>query len=387
VTVGRRVQRALRSLSTQLSGAQVGITVTNLLIGFLAEPAIARIIDGPLEALGLPENLVHGVALIIALVLATGVTMVFGELVPKNLAIAQPLATARAVQGFMRGFTRATRPVITVLKGAANALLRRIGVEPQEELASARSPEELVSLVRHSAERGTLERGTAALLQRSLVFGERRAEEIMIPRGRVVSVREADPVGAVIEKARASGRSRFPVVGDEGVFTGIVHLKHAVAVSPGQRAIVPVGDVMVPPVLVPASLELDDLLDMLRRGGLQLALVVDGFGNVDGLVTLEDLVEEIVGEVRDEHDQGEAGSRREPDGSWLLPGLMRPDEVRSATGVELPEDDDYETLGGLIADRLARIPRAGDVLEVDGVTLRVVAMDGLRVERVRMEPR
>src|SRR3954454_2806664 len=193
---------ALRTLSTQLSGAQLGITVTNLLIGFLAEPSIARLIGGP-----------EPVAVIIALVLATGVTMVFGELVPKNLAIAQPLATARAVQGFMRGFTRATRPVITVLNGAANALLRRIGVEPQEELASARSPEELVSLVRHSAERGTLERGTAALLQRSLVFGERRAEEIMIPRGRVVSVREADPVDVVIEKAGASGRSRFPVVG------------------------------------------------------------------------------------------------------------------------------------------------------------------------------
>jgi CBS domain containing-hemolysin-like protein len=377
------VREALRTLSTQLSGAQLGITVTNLLIGFLAEPAIARIIDGPLERLGLPENAVDAVALIIALVLATGVTMVFGELVPKNLAIAQPLATARAVQGFMRGFTRLTRPVIALLNGTANALLRRIGVEPQEELASARSAEELISLVRHSAERGTLERGTAALLQRSLLFGERTAHEIMTPRRRVVSVRESDPVSAVIEQARASGRSRFPVLGEDGV-SGIVHLKHAVAVPFAQRASTPVREAMAPPVLVPASVELDDLLDTLRAGGLQMALVVDEFGDVEGLVTLEDLVEEIVGEVRDEHDQGEAAPRQERDGSWLLSGLLRPDEVRRITGAELPEDDDYETLGGLIADRLARIPAAGDALEIDGVTLTVVAMDGLRVERVRL---
>ena len=385
------VQRALRTLSTQLSGAQVGITVTNLLIGFLAEPSIAQLVDGPLASAGVPDGAVEGVALVIALVLATGVTMVFGELVPKNLAIAQPLATARAVQGFMRAFTRSTGLVIRVLNGAANALLRRIGIEPQEELASARSAEELASLVRRSAEQGTLEGGTAALLQRSLDFGERRAHEIMTPRGRMATVTEDDPVLAAIERARATGRSRFPVVGDGGAFTGIVHLKHAVSVPFERRSTTAVRDVMVPPVLIPASLELDDLLDMLRRGGFQLALVVDEFGNVDGLVTLEDLVEEIVGEVRDEHDQGESQARREPDGSWTLPGLMRPDEVRRVVGVELPEDDDYETLGGLIGDHLARMPAVGDRVELElgehAVTLTVLAMDDLRVESVRLVQR
>ena len=361
------VLRALRTLSTQLSGAQLGITVTNLLIGFLAEPAIARLIGGP-----------EPVALLIALVLATGVTMVFGELVPKNLAIAQPLATARAVQGFMRGFTHATRPVIALFNGTANALLRRIGIEPQEELASARSAEELASLVGRSAEQGTLEHGTAALLQRSLAFGDRRAHEIMTPRGRMVTVAEDDLAGAVIEAARASGRSRFPVTGD-GAFTGVVHLKQAVA----DRAR-PVHELMAPPLLVPASLELDDLLDTLRAGSLQMALVVDEFGNVDGLVTLEDLVEEIVGEVRDEHDTGERGARREADGSWTLPGLMRPDEINRTVGVELPEDADYETLGGLIGDRLARIPVAGDRVDLEEVTLTVLTMDELRVDTVRL---
>lgn len=382
------VQSALRSLSTQLSSAQVGITVTNLLIGFMAEPAIADLVDAPLESIGIPEDIVPGVALAIALILATGVTMVFGELVPKNLAIAKPLATAKAVQGFHRGFTRAASLIVRAFNNTANAILRRIGVEPQEELASARSAEELASLVKRSAEQGTLETGTAALLQRSLAFGERTAHEIMTPRGRVVTVSEDDHVAAVVDAARESGRSRFPVLGDNGAFCGIVHVKHAVAVPFERRSDVKVSEVMGEPVLVPASLELDDLLDQLRAGGLQMALVVDEFGNVDGLVTLEDLVEEIVGEVRDEHDEGEERARREADGSWVLSGLMRPDEVQQLVGVRLPEDDDYETIAGLIGDQLARMPAVGDSVSVRAhdqlVTLTVLAMDDLRVDLIRL---
>ena len=382
------VQSALRSLSTQLSSAQVGITVTNLLIGFMAEPAIADLVDAPLESIGVPENIVPGVALAIALILATGVTMVFGELVPKNLAIAKPLATAKAVQGFHRGFTRAAHLIVSAFNNTANAILRRIGVEPQEELASARSAEELASLVRRSGEQGTLERSTAALLQRSLAFGERRAHEIMTPRGRVVTVSEGDHVTAVVEAARDSGRSRFPVLGDNGAFCGIVHVKHAVAVPFERRSDITVGEVMSEPVLVPASLELDDLLDQLRAGGLQMALVVDEFGNVDGLVTLEDLVEEIVGEVRDEHDEGEERARREAENAWVLSGLMRPDEVEQLVGVRLPEDDDYETIAGLIGDQLARMPAVGDAVTVRAhdqeVTLTEIALDDLRVDQVRL---
>ncbi len=389
----RGVQHALRHLSTQLSGAQVGITVTNLLIGYMAEPAIADLVSGPLESIGVPEGAVPAIALAIALILATGVTMIFGELVPKNLAIAAPLKTAKAVHRFQRGFTIAAGPIIRFFNGTANAILRRIGVEPQEELASARSAEELTSLVRRSADQGTLERGTATLLQRALAFGERSADEIMTPRGRVATVMEDDPVSAVVDVARESGRSRFPVLGENGAFTGIVHVKHAVSVPFERRGEVSVGEVMDPPVLVPESLELDDLLDTLRAGGLQMALVVDEFGNVAGLVTLEDLVEEIVGEVRDEHDEAEEPARREPDGSWTLPGLLRPDEIRRIVGLQLPEDEDYETVGGLIGDLLARIPAEGDEVvlaarDEEGaeheVTLTVLAMDELRVDRVRL---
>jgi CBS domain containing-hemolysin-like protein len=393
----RGVLAALRTLSTQLSAAQVGITVTNLTIGFLAEPAIADLIRGPLERVGVPGAASTAVSLVIALVAATAFTMIFGELVPKNLALARPLATARAVQGFQRGFERATRIVVRFLNGVANAVLRRIGVEPQEELASARSPEELASLARRSAEQGTLEQETATLLERSIAFGDHQAEDVMTPRMKVHTVRADDPAVTVLRRARATGHSRFPVIGDDaGMVVGIVHIKQAMSVPHERRADVLVSDVMGAPVLVPSSVELDPLLEQLRRGGLQMAVVVDEWGNVDGIVTLEDLIEEIVGEVRDEYDPGDDRVRQELDGSWSLSGLLRPDEVAEALGIDLPEDEDYETLGGLISDRLERIPGVGDAVQVDAldaqrqprvVTLTVTAMDELRVDRVRLEHR
>jgi CBS domain containing-hemolysin-like protein len=389
------VASALRSLSTQLSAAQVGITVTNLVIGFLAEPAIADLVDAPLEAVGVPEGAVRGVSVTLALVLATGLTMIFGELVPKNLAIARPLATARAVQRFQRGFTVATGPAVRVLNNTANAILRRLGVEPQEELASARSAEELSSLVRRSGQEGTLELETAQLLERSLAFGDRRAADVMTPRARMHTVRRDAPVRSVLEESRATGRSRFPVIVDDNdEVAGIVHIKHAMGVDNDRRTEVHVGDVMVEPVRVPSSIELDPLLAMLREGGLQMAVVVDEFGTVDGIVTLEDLIEEIVGDVRDEHDEGDDSALRRPDGTWVLSGLLRPDEAGQAVGLALPEHDEYETLGGLVGMLLGRMPEEGDVVEfeagdADGrshhVALTVLQLDGLRVDRVRFE--
>jgi len=390
----RGAATALRSLSTQLSGAQLGITLTNLLIGFLAEPSIADLIDGPLEAAGVPSGAVTGVALVIALTLSTGFTMVLGELVPKNLAIARPLETARAVQGFMRAFTRVNGPVIRAFNGLANRILHRLGVEPQEELASARSPQELMSLVRRSAAQGTLEPQTATLLQRSLAFATRRAEDVMTPRVRMRTLGAEEPVANVIALARATGFSRFPVLRDgREEVVGIVHVKHAVGVPHEDRERVAVGEVMVAPVLVPSTIELDPLLATLRNGGLQMAVVVDEFGGVDGIVTFEDVVEEIVGEVTDEHDRPDPAARRNPDGSWTLSGLLRPDEATRVTGFALPEDEEYETLGGLIGLRLGHLPALGETVELRSrslddesrlLALTVARMDGLRVDRIRL---
>jgi CBS domain containing-hemolysin-like protein len=393
----RGVLDALHTLSTQLSGAQLGITLTNLLIGFMAEPAIAHLIDGPLEELGVPSGAVSGVAVVIGLLVATGVTMVLGELVPKNLAIALPLGTAKRVQRFMRAFTRVNRPVIALFNASANAVLRRLGIEPQEELASARSPEELTSLVARSAQQGTLAPDTATLLQRSIAFGDRHADDVMTPRTRMVSLRATDPVMKVIEEARSTGFSRFPVIGERADdVVGIVHVKHAVRIPLERRGEVPVSEVMVPPIVVPSSVELDPLLVTLREGGLQMAVVVDEFGGVDGVVTLEDVVEEIVGEVRDEHDRRDEAISLEGEGRWLLSGLLRPDEIADATGILLPEseDGDYETLAGLVTDRLGRLPRVGDAVELEArddegarrtVRLSVRRMDALRVDRLRLD--
>ncbi|MEO6714021.1 MAG: hemolysin family protein [Mycobacteriales bacterium] len=382
-----RVLIALRGLSTQLSSAQVGITVTNLAIGFLAEPAVAALIEGPLTSSGVPERAVPGVAVAVAITLATAVTMVYGELVPKNLAIARPMATARAVVGFQLGFTRAAGWPVRFLNGTANALLRLFGVEPQEELASARSPQELASLVQRSADKGTLPVETAALLRRTLRFGALHAVDVMTPRVRIRTLQEHAPVSAVLLLARATGHSRFPVQGrDSDDIVGVVHIKHAVTVREQDRDRVIVGSVMVEPVVVPSTLHLDPLLSTLRAGGLQLAVVVDEFGGVDGIVTIEDLIEELIGEVEDEHDRPPPQARRDADGRWVLSGLLRPDEAFEITKASLPADEHYETLGGMVAYLLGRIPRVGDQVEVNGLKLSVERMDGRRVDRVLLSP-
>lgn len=394
---------ALRSLSTQLSGAQVGITVTNLAIGFLAEPAIAELVKGPLEALGVPEGAVAPTALTLGLVLATFATMIFGELVPKNVAIALPLATAKATQGAQRGFTTVMGLPIRLLNGSANAIVRSFGVEPQEELRSARSSEELSSLARRSASEGTLDSETAHLVQRSIAFGPRTAGEIMTPRMRMAVVDANDPVSEIIELSAATGFSKFPVTkGSTDHIVGSVHVKQAVAVPRGERSSTRVREVMVKATVVPESLRLDPLLELLRGEGFQMAIVSDEYGGTAGVVTLEDVVEEIVGDIADEHDPISARLRKRPDGSWIVSGLLRPDEVRDATSLDLPEDEDYDTVAGLLVKYLGRIPQRADVVLVplptvvpedddeepaeDFVQLRVERMDGLRVDRISILP-
>lgn len=380
-----RVAHAHRTLSFQLSGAQVGITITTLTMGYLAEPIIAGWIDPVLDAFAVPESAAHPIALGVALLLANVISMVFGELVPKNLAIARPLATARAVAGTQTRFSSALRWFINLLNAWANWLVRRLGVEPADELASARSPQELGSLVRTSAEHGTLDQGTATLLNRSLRFGERTAEELMTPRVQVESLPTDATVLDLVELTRRTGFSRFPVYeGDLDDVRGVVHVKQAFNVPGARRATTRVSGLMRPVQTVPESLDGDTLLDRLRSSGLQLAVVVDEYGGTAGLVTLEDLVEEIVGDVRDEHDRGEINPVR-PLGrdSWMVSGLLRDDELADATGFRMP-DGDYETLAGLVLTRLGRIPEVNDEVRVDGWRITVMRMDRHRVAELRV---
>jgi CBS domain containing-hemolysin-like protein len=381
----RAVQRAHRALSFQLSGSQLGITVTTLATGYIAEPAIAELIRPALTAVGLSEGMSAGAATIASLLIATTLSMVFGELVPKNIAIARPLETARAVVWLQSAFAHAFRWLIDLLNRSANAIVRRLGVEPAEELRSARSPHELSSLVRSSAEHGTIDEGTAELLDRSLRFTDRVAEDLMTPRVRVDTLDAADSVADLVALARRSGHSRFPVHdGDPDAVLGLVHVKQAFGVEPSAREHTAVRDLVQPAEIVPASLDGDELLSRLRESGLQTAVVVDEYGGTAGLVTLEDLIEEIVGDVRDEHDRAEQ-ARVRPLGrdSWLVSGLMRADEVDEATGFRMPEGD-YETLAGMVLEKLGRIPDVGDDVAVDGWRVTVMRRDRNRVAELRL---
>jgi CBS domain containing-hemolysin-like protein len=396
-TRARGLQQALRSLSTQLSGAQVGITITNLAIGYLAEPAISDLIDGPLESAGVPARAVTPIAVGIGLGLGTILTMIFGELVPKNLALAKPMEVGRATQGFQRGFTAVARGPIHVLNGSANAVVRRLGIEPQEELRSARSSTELASLIQRSADLGTLDAETAELMERSVEFGARTAGEIMTPRVRCNSLDVNDRASAVIDWTRQTGHSRFPVLDADESVVGTVHVKNAVALPVNERSTTKVKHLMARPIIVPDSLRLDPLLALLRKDGFQLAVVMDEYGGFAGIVTLEDVVEEIVGDISDEHDRLSASARLQRDGSWSLSGLLRPDEVEDVTGVALPDHEDYDTIAGLVMRVLGRVPEVGDLAEVSVpdrtdpdepreqlAVLTVDRMDGLRIDRLTL---
>ncbi len=395
-----RVLRAVHSLSFQLSGAQLGITLTSLVLGYVAEPALASLLMPAIRTVGLPDGVAHATAVTIALLIATISQMVFGELFPKNVAIATPLTVAERVVGPQMLFSRICRPAIVLLNGSANRLLRALGIEPQDELRSARSPSELGWLVRSSAEQGTLPGNTATLLRRSLRLRERTAQDVMTPRVQVVALHADDNVADLLRVAERSGHSRFPVLRrstrretapntaadstDVDDVVAVVHVKDAFGVSQPARAVTPVSQIMVPPVMVPNSLGCDDLLTTLRGHSLQLAIVIDEYGDIAGIVTLEDLVEELVGDVADEYDPPQTpDATARADGSWVLSGLLRVDEVADSTGVALP-DGPYETLAGLVLHRLGRIPRVGDTVTVAGHRLTVDEMDHRRIDRIRV---
>ena len=381
----RGVLASLRSLSFELSGAQLGITVTSLLVGLLANPAMTRLLSPPLQAIGLPSAAVHGVAAVVGLLIATVVQMVVGELVPKNWAISRPLQVARAVVGPQRVFGAVCRPVILLLNGAANRLVRAMGMEPAEELASARGAEELIALARHSADEGALEPDTADLFVRTLGLGELTAHSVMTPRVEVRSLQEQATAADVLNLTRATGLSRFPVYRDSiDEVTGVVTLKDALAVPVGHRTGTPVAALMAAPLLVPETLPVERLLDLLRRRH-GMAVVVDEYGGTAGVATLEDVVEEMVGEVLDEHDTEEHPELRAVlpvDGrpAWEADGRCRVDQLE-AVGFHAPEGP-YETIAGLVADRLGRLPGRGDTVELPGWRLTVLEVDRHRTEAV-----
>ncbi|MET7479850.1 hemolysin family protein [Streptomyces sp. NPDC005648] len=380
--------KAVRNLTFQLSGAQLGITVTNLVVGMLAEPSIAKLIAGPLEALGLSRSTASSLALVLGTALSTVFLMVVGELVPKNWAISAPLTMAKRVGNAQRWFSAAFRPFITHLNNTANHAVRRMGLEPAEELASARSPKELAALARHSAKEGALEADTAELFVRTLNLADLTAENVMTPRVQVIALDAQATCEDVANATRATGLSRFPVYrGSLDSVVGTAHVKDVLAIPAERRARVSVSEMMREPLLVPETLTVDRLLDRLS-GKRTMAVVIDEYGGTAGVATLEDIVEEVVGEVRDEHDPHEtpdlaaAGSDDEGRTLYSADGSARVDQL-ARVGLRAPEGP-YETLAGLVATELGRIPAEGDTVDVAGWRLDVVDASGRRAARVLM---
>ena len=376
---------ALRHTSTHLSSAQLGITITTLLTGYTLEPAFSALLSPALSAF-LPKSAVSVVATIIAIVVATLLSMIIGELVPKNLALSLPRAIGKVVIPFQVVFTAVFRPAVTLLNSSANGILRLVGIEPKEELSGARTAEELTSLVRRSASEGSLDRDTATLLARTLAFADHTAQDVMTPRPRVASIDRTDSAQEVIDLARRTGFSRFPVIDDSiDDVVGIVHVKQAVAVPREKRADVPVSALQSDALRVPETMKLDGLLAELRGRGYQMAVVLDEYGGTAGVATLEDLVEELVGEVSDEHDRSKPDVVRSR--LWFtFPGILRPDELLERTGVSVPEEGPYETVAGWLMSELGRLPAVGDSVEIAGGVFRIERLDGRRIDRVRFTP-
>ena len=388
----RTVQRALTHLDTYIAATQLGITMASLALGFIGEPAIAGLLE-PLFARFLPAEgaffTSHGVALVIAFSIATALHIVLGELAPKSIALQRAESTSLWVTGPLDIFLKLLRPFIAALNGIGNAVVRLIGLQPAGGHASVHSVEELELLVHSSREAGLLEEQQERMVAGVFDFGERHASRVLTPRTEIYAVPLTISLPELAQRAGEGNHSRLPVYdGDLDHIVGVVHAKDVIrALEPGaQQAAFDLRTIMRPVPFVPASLPLDKLMAELRLQKAHLAVVIDEFGGTAGIVTLEDLLEEIVGEVADEFDPAREAIEQQGDGSVTLDGLLSIEEVdeRFALGVEEPF---YDTLGGYVFGQLQREPKVGDTLPLpDGRQLRVTELDGLRVARVLLLP-
>ncbi|AKU15839.1 hemolysin family protein [Luteipulveratus mongoliensis] len=356
-------------LSFALSGAQLGITVTALLVGYVSEPYLGvGLADLLTSTTGVPHALSLSLSVIVALVLSTVVQMVIGELAPKNYAIARPVALARALSRSTLLYLRIAGPLIRLFDVASNKLLRSVGIEPVEELPHGATPEDLHRIIGESHAGGLLDDDLSHILDRGLAFRHLTAEQVMTPRIDVVSL-PATAMAADLVDLLATGHSRFPVTGESiDDVMGVAGTQELLHVAPADRALVAVTEVMSEPVRVPSSLPLPALLEQLRQTHRQLAVVVDEYGGFAGIVTFEDVAEEVVGDILDEGDEPREslGEPTSYDG-WSLPARRRLDEVATETGIALPTSDDYDTVGGLVLAELGRTARTGDIVTVPWV--------------------
>jgi CBS domain containing-hemolysin-like protein len=362
----RAAERALKvtdRTSFMLSGAQLGITVTGLLVGYVAEPLVGTALGEILDVAGIPPAVSISVGTTAALVLATIVQMIFGELYPKNLALSIPDRVARALSRSTRIYLALCGWLISIFDHASNALLRLLGIEPVEDVDSTATAQDLERIVADSRRSGDLPEDLSAMIDRIIDFPDRDAEHAMIPRSKVATVREDATVGELRE-LMSREHSRYPVVSDEDEPVGVVHLTDLLRAE--HDPAVPARDLMHAPLFLPERMTLPDVLEALTENGAELACVVDEFGTFSGIITEEDLAEELVGTMLDEHDEERTDVAVDAtrESTWEMDGDVHVDELERLTGHALPEGD-YETVGGLVIAERGDLPEIDEVLTID----------------------
>ena len=378
---------SLRELSLTMAGAQLGITLASLALGAVAEPTIAHGLEGLLHRTGMPGDLAGALGLGIGLAVVTLAHTVLAELAPMSWAISHTEQSALLVARPFRLFTVALRPVIFALNAMANGVVRLLGQEPQNELALAHSPADLSLLLDESVAHGLLEPDQQELLSRAIDLDALDAEAAMVPRADIVAVDASTGIDELERVAGRTGRSRLPVYdGELDQLRGVLHVKDLLAVEAEVRATVTAGGLARPTLVVPESRPVRELLVDMRARRQHVAIVVDEYGGVSGLVTMEDLLEELIGNVEDESDQSARGVAARPGGVLVLPGTLRPDELADAVGVALPEGP-WETIAGYVLAQLGHLPTAGDRLATDVGVFTLSRMDGYRITEIELRAR
>jgi CBS domain containing-hemolysin-like protein len=380
----RTAARVLRELPITFSGAQLGITMASLGLGAVVEPSVARVLERALGIAPLSPSARHVVAVVIALSIVVFLHMVLGEMVPKNLALARPERLVLRLVPVFRAFVFVLRPLIVALNASANLLVRLVGVEPREELSLVHTSDELALTVRESRREGVLPDQEARVLTGVLGLARIDAEAAMTPRVDIRAVPDDAAATDVLGIARESGLTRLPVYhGDLDVIVGIVHVKDVLTLGVDDLRDARVADVLRPITAVPESRDLERILRDMRRERSHAVLVVDEFGGTAGVITLEDVLEEVVGEIEDEFDPAAHHVRQLGGSRWMVPGLLRPDELAAHTGLVLPEGD-YETVSGYLTEQLGRLVEPGDEVEHGGWRLVVRTIEGRRAGDVEV---
>jgi len=383
----QRAERALRlfpRMSFHLSGAQLGITIVSLLIGLLAEPAVADAIRPLLDNV-VSEGVVTGFALAIAIIIATILQMVLGELIPKGVAIARPERTLYTFSSAIALYGAIFGPVIRFLNASANRTVRALGVEPTDELSHVRTLPELQAIVETSSQEGTLDDGATRLLTRAIRFEEKSAEDVLVPRTALKAIARDSSVSDFVALANETGHSRFPVYGNDlDDILGTVHIRSVHSVPEDRRSITKVGTLLRPVIAVPESRNVSDVLRDLKTDNSHFAIVVDEYGGTAGIITLEDILEELVGEIADEFDERQFNPTRFEQGEWLLPGILHLDEVDDQSGCRLPEGE-YETLAGFVLDQLGHLPQVGETFVWEDWRFKVEELDRRRIATVLLQ--